>query len=325
MMHPITPACSAASKDTQLTFDSSSYCLKSRTDVQSLASTPCSPCVWAGESGARRWSFVSLINVPIPVQQFWTAQLAVETCFQLARSISRGWIFKAFGGRRYVLFSGMPVTYLNPEYLDLWDLPDSRLTSSLATEVEENFYTRCPPERSPEFYGSGSSPSASPNDEETVSELITPLRSNDCNEKKDGQEATSQPKKSWFQMKPKTFKTDSAGNKKYDSSLLKALHRTFFVRWWTSGLLVLIAGELCWFIIPIYQYLIPFPAQIPSKPPLHSSTKSYLHGSQNHTYITILRTSRKQLVTSNNLEVLGTVLGWLLHYSLCKVCCIMLY
>jgi ATP-binding cassette, subfamily C (CFTR/MRP), member 1 len=137
----------------------------------------------------------------------------------------------------------MLVIYLNLEYLDLWDLPDSRLTSSLATEVEENFYARCPPEKRPEFYGSRSSPSASPKDEETVSELITPLPlDDDTCEKKDGQEETYNPKKSWFQMKPKTFKTDSEGNRKYDSSLLKALHRTFFVRWWTGGLLVLIAG-----------------------------------------------------------------------------------
>jgi len=48
---------------------------------------------------------------------------------------------------------------------------------------------------------------------------------------------------SWLQRKPKTFKTDSAGNIQYDSSLLKALHRTFFIRWWASGFLLLIAGR----------------------------------------------------------------------------------
>ena len=161
---------------------------------------------------------------------------------------SIGWVhFSTLGSqghwrKKVCLVPKMPMTYLNLEYLDLWDLPDSQLTSSLTTEVEENFYARCPPEKRPEFYGSRTSPSASPKEEETVSELITPLRSEDDSEKKDDQKETSQPKKSWFQMKPKTFKTDSEGNRKYDSSLLKALHRTFFVRWWTSGLLVLIAG-----------------------------------------------------------------------------------
>jgi hypothetical protein len=49
-------------------------------------------------------------------------------------------------------------------------------------------------------------------------------------------------KGSWFPLRPKKFKTDSEGKKKYDSSLLKALHRTFFFTWWTAGILKLIAG-----------------------------------------------------------------------------------
>ena len=81
------------------------------------------------------------------------------------------------------------------------------------TEVEENFYARCLPEKRPEFYGSRTSPSASPK-EETVSELIMPLQSDDNSEKNDDQKETSQPKKSCLQMKLKTFKTDSKGNRK---------------------------------------------------------------------------------------------------------------
>lgn len=48
-------------------------------------------------------------------------------------------------------------------------------------------------------------------------------------------------KRSWFPQRPEKFKTGPDGQK-YDSSLLKALHKTFFRRWWTAGLLKLIAG-----------------------------------------------------------------------------------
>jgi ATP-binding cassette, subfamily C (CFTR/MRP), member 1 len=186
---------------------------------------------------------VSLINVHVPSHP--------EAPHSLLSKLSFNWLgpFLEVGFSRPLEKEGMSryhssaYAHLNLEYLDLWDLPDSRLTSSLATEVEENFYARCEPDKRPEFYGSRSSPSTSPKEEETVPELKTPLRSDDDSEK--GQKETSQPnRKSWFQMKPKTFKTDSEGNRKYDSSLLKALHRTFFVRWWTGGLLVLIAGGL---------------------------------------------------------------------------------
>jgi ATP-binding cassette, subfamily C (CFTR/MRP), member 1 len=130
-------------------------------------------------------------------------------------------------------------------FLDLWTLPNARLTSTLATEIEENFYARCPPELRPDLRHSQSSgPSVSAKKEETRSESVTPSTSVEDKEKREDELSDTTTKWwSWFQMKPKIFKTDSAGNKKYDSSLLKALHRTFFVRWWTGGILLLLAGE----------------------------------------------------------------------------------
>lgn len=44
--------------------------------------------------------------------------------------------------------------------------------------------------------------------------------------------------RSWF----KRGKKD--GKPKYDESLFKAIHRTFFARIWTAGVLKLISGEL---------------------------------------------------------------------------------
>ena len=34
---------------------------------------------------------------------------------------------------------------------DLWELPQPQLTSSIADKTEENFYSRCPPEKRPQF------------------------------------------------------------------------------------------------------------------------------------------------------------------------------
>ena len=35
--------------------------------------------------------------------------------------------------------------------VDLWELPQPQLTSSIADKTEENFYSRCPPEKRPQF------------------------------------------------------------------------------------------------------------------------------------------------------------------------------
>jgi len=127
---------------------------------------------------------------------------------------------------------------------DFWELPTPQLTSTLSTELENIFYLRCPPEKRPECYRSQYSPSVSPKEEEATS-------SPGNKENTEGEKTTSYNwYSSWFRKKPKVFKTDPAGNEKYDSSLIKALHRTFFVRWWTAGTLVLIAG-----MIPSLQYL----------------------------------------------------------------------
>jgi ATP-binding cassette, subfamily C (CFTR/MRP), member 1 len=123
---------------------------------------------------------------------------------------------------------------------DFWELPNPQLTSTLSTELENIFYLRCPPEKRPEYYRSQYSPSVSPKEEE-------PTSSPGNKENTEGEKTTSYKwYSSWFHKKPKVFKAD---NEKYDSSLLKALHRTFFVRWWTAGILVLIAG-----MIPSLQF-----------------------------------------------------------------------
>jgi hypothetical protein len=149
----------------------------------------------------------------------------------------------------------------------------------LSTEVEENFYARCPPELRPDLHRPLTFPSASPKKEEAGSESITPSLSGEDKEKQEGGVKASKTK--WwsrFEMKPKMFKTDSAGNKIYDSSLLKALHRTFFIRWWTGGILLLLAGGFNSAIFTYKRLTLILPSSLTTqthfKPQPRLSTKS---------------------------------------------------
>ena len=36
-------------------------------------------------------------------------------------------------------------------FADLWELPQPQLTASITDETEKNFYSRCPPEKRPQF------------------------------------------------------------------------------------------------------------------------------------------------------------------------------
>ncbi|KAG7440774.1 uncharacterized protein BT62DRAFT_572551 [Guyanagaster necrorhizus] len=90
---------------------------------------------------------------------------------------------------------------------DLWQLPQKHTTGSVTDDVEINFYSRCPPEQRP-----------------------FPLRHklpNDA-EVPDSKESLDDAENRAPDAKRKS-------TIKYDSSLTKALHRTFFVRFWSAG------------------------------------------------------------------------------------------
>jgi hypothetical protein len=189
----------------------------------------------------------------------------------VAYSLSRSRILQTLGGRRcFWIYDFSSHIFELQLFLDLWALPDARLTSTLTTEVEENFYARCPPELRPDL--------RSPKKEQAGSESITPSISGEDKEKQEGGVKASKTK--WwsrFQMKPKMFKTDSAGNKIYDSSLLKALHRTFFIRWWTGGILLLLAGGFNSAIFTYKKLILFLPSSLTQtrfKPQPRLSTKS---------------------------------------------------
>ncbi|KAJ7353075.1 multidrug resistance-associated ABC transporter [Mycena albidolilacea] len=108
---------------------------------------------------------------------------------------------------------------------DLWELPQSRLTANTTDALEAVYYPRCPPEVRPRAYREESN--------ESVAETASV---ESVKEKKGDSSKEESPKKPRFwQRKPKP---------KYDSSLFAAVHRTFFRRIWTGGILKLIADTL---------------------------------------------------------------------------------
>ncbi|KIP09393.1 hypothetical protein PHLGIDRAFT_534837 [Phlebiopsis gigantea 11061_1 CR5-6] len=106
---------------------------------------------------------------------------------------------------------------------DLWDLPIQHQTASLTDEIERNFYTRCSPDKRPVAFRNSDSDSSS----------STPRPSTSAGDDEELKKGSSDPEKG----KPKT-------NPKYDSSLVKALHVTFFWRFWGAGLLKLLSDTL---------------------------------------------------------------------------------
>jgi ATP-binding cassette subfamily C (CFTR/MRP) protein 1 len=102
--------------------------------------------------------------------------------------------------------------------LDLWEFPKNLQTSSIASEVEANFFQRCPPEQRPSFLRPDNPHSLSPPPYDEDAAKGVDLESNPKGGQRKGKKVV------------------------YDSSLVKALHQTFFYRWWFAGLLKLCSG-----------------------------------------------------------------------------------
>lgn len=58
-------------------------------------------------------------------------------------------------------------------------------------------------------------------------------------------------KRSWFSQQPKSSDKEDK-NAQYDSSLVKALHATFWIQIWSAGILKLLAGILLQSIADIH-------------------------------------------------------------------------
>lgn len=135
--------------------------------------------------------------------------------------------------------------FINLLESDLWELPHARLTGTITDTIEASFFSRCEPEKRPhhlrEKLGglegvSNGSPSTKEEDE---------AYSIDGNEMVDA----DRPYSKWYNTCFRRKK--AAGTPKYDASLTKTLHHTFFSQIWMAGILKLFSGELVLSLIVI--------------------------------------------------------------------------
>ena len=113
--------------------------------------------------------------------------------------------------------------------LDLWELPQRRHTDTITVDVERNFYSRCPPNKRPAFLHNLSSDTPLSDSQPELGKTESPSVVNE--EKADNPE----------NVEPGS-KTEET-TEKYDESLFKALHHTFFRRIWGSAILLVVSGQ----------------------------------------------------------------------------------
>lgn len=146
------------------------------------------------------------------------------------------------------LLSKLVFYWLNPflevgfsrplEKEDLWELPNARLTSTITDDLTTRFYNRCPPEKRPRFMREGIKEEGvigEDTDEKAADEKTDET-------KIDLEDLTTNEKKGhiWFRRSKKPARKKP----KYDGSLFKAIHQTFFYQIWFSGILKLISDTL---------------------------------------------------------------------------------
>ena len=138
--------------------------------------------------------------------------------------------------RRMVCGVFISAAGLNPSYhfkIDLWELPQPRHTDTITVDVERNFYSRCPSNKRPAYmrHLPSDSPISDSKPELGNTESLSAVIEEKGGEEKGDQNGNVEPSK-----------TEQSA-KKYDESLFKALHRTFFKRIWASAFLLVISGK----------------------------------------------------------------------------------
>lgn len=125
-------------------------------------------------------------------------------------------------------------------YTDLWQLPENLLTSSLSTSLERNFFARVAPEKRPKVYRESLGTDTESADATAASPSVASSRGDP--EKQDRPDTKAEPVTGKDKLpKPKGKKN---AEPKYDGSLVKALHNTFFWRWWIAGALKLASDTM---------------------------------------------------------------------------------
>ena len=115
--------------------------------------------------------------------------------------------------------------------LDLWELPQPRHTNTITADVERNFYSRCPSDKRPAFMHYLPPVTPLSDSELDKTEFVNPV--NEKQGEKPGNVEVGNPEQP----------TNKSEDGKYDQSLFKALHNTFFKRIWFSAFLLVISGK----------------------------------------------------------------------------------
>ncbi|KZO98301.1 multidrug resistance-associated ABC transporter [Calocera viscosa TUFC12733] len=154
------------------------------------------------------------------------------------------------------------VGYTRPiEEEDLWELDDARLAHTVADTLEGNFYARVPPHKRPPFLRPSASDQAGPGQGEKIVHTPTttstasasasavppdlekgPAPPGSSSGPGPGPEKLSRAKSGVSYLSAKAGRAPKP--KTYDSSLILALNRTFFWRFWPAGILKLIGDTL---------------------------------------------------------------------------------
>lgn len=120
-------------------------------------------------------------------------------------------------------------------------MPRPQHTDKLTKQIERNFYLRCPPEQRPkEFrdHNPADTRDASPHPGACKTSTTNTLADDELADEKAG---TAYKVAETF-TEAKKGPAEGKSNQKYDSSLFKTIHKTFFWRWWIGGFLKLFAG-----------------------------------------------------------------------------------
>ncbi|GJE92383.1 multidrug resistance-associated ABC transporter [Phanerochaete sordida] len=127
---------------------------------------------------------------------------------------------------------------------DLWELPRQKQTNTLSDEIERNFYARCAPETRPlEFRDVDAHAPSTARSSTTVDEDDAHAKPEKLAE--DAEKVQPELERGGVAPHKKGPRGGKAqAQPKYDASLIRALHTTFFWRWWIAGALKLASDTL---------------------------------------------------------------------------------
>jgi ATP-binding cassette, subfamily C (CFTR/MRP), member 1 len=163
-------------------------------------------------------------------------QLPLKARLSVGAPIPHCWLCTSTRKRRYEICWNLTILLGLIHNSDLWELPTSRLTKEIADSLERHFYLQSL-RKAPEH------PQLDNKDGQPAAEEPDTTKTSPETQEADVEAAAAPPfnKKRWYQFYRSEAPTGEG--QKNTPSLLRALHRQFFYRWWFAGILRLTAGE----------------------------------------------------------------------------------